>query len=107
MTATLTKTFTYTQVDVAKTFESFASNLRLFVDSTGLNGAKWAEDTIADVLALASSKYLRVAHVQLWDAAGIRRRVARFTISENAVAWTTELPGDNVWPLTPGGQLRI
>jgi hypothetical protein len=60
-----------------------------------------------DVLALAHAGYLTRVSVMLWDAAGQRVRAARFTVSEDAGSWTSDMPGDNIWPVTSGGSVSI
>lgn len=106
MTTTRTIQATYTVADVGKAFESFRSNLRAIAESTGLATDKverWADD----VIALARAGYLASVSVVLYDGQGVRQRATRFTPSENASGWKSELPGSNLWPSTPAGSLSL
>lgn len=106
MTQTLTRQYTYTVTDIAKTFEFFHSNLRLFSEFSGVERDR-VDDRAADVVAFARAKYLKDVHVMLFDANGKRIRAAKFTVSEDAGGWKSDLPGGTIWPQTPGGYIRI
>lgn len=108
MTQTIThqQTQTYTVADVSKTFESFESNLRLFSRSSGVE-EELVSGRAADVIAVARAKYLRSVAVILRDAVGERLRAAKFTVCEDASGWKVDMPGDNLWPRTPGGSICI
>ena len=106
MTLTITRQQTYTVADVSRAFESFRSNLRLFANTSGVD-VELVDDRADDVLAYARAKYLTSVHVHLCDAAGELLRAAKFTVSEDASGWKGDMPGDNFWPYTPGGSMRI
>jgi len=106
MTQTLTRQQTYTVTDIGKTFEFFHSNLRLFSDCSGVD-RNLVDDRAADVVAFARAKYLKEVHVMLYNAQGSRIRAARFTVSEDASGWKSDLPGGTLWPQTPGGHIYI
>jgi hypothetical protein len=61
----------------------------------------WADD----VLTLAYAGYLSSVSVVLFGADGARVRAAKFVVSEDAGGWASEMPGDNIWPLTIGGRI--
>jgi hypothetical protein len=106
MTQTITKQYTYTVADVSKAFESFRSDLRLFSATSGVE-EELVDARADDVLAFARAKYLTGVHVRLHDAAGGLIRAARYTVSENASGWKSEMPGDNFWPSMKGGRINI
>ncbi|WP_375769175.1 hypothetical protein NR798_47160 [Archangium gephyra] len=91
------------RADVARTFESFRSVLRLIAHTTGLNTAT-CEQTADDVTALAQEGFLKAVDILLLDEAGHKLCAASFAVSEEA-SGRTHLPGDNIWPHTPRGQL--
>src|SRR4051812_9238477 len=106
MTQTVTRTATYTKVDVDKTFESFRSFLRLISTTSGLSMER-VDDRTDDVLAFANAGYLKDVSLILTNANGVRIRAAKFTVSESATGWSSDMPGDNIWPTTQGGTLSI
>ena len=106
MTLTITRQQTYTVADVNKAFESFRSNLRLFSNTSGVD-VDLVDARADDVLAYARAKYLTSVHLHLRDSAGTRLRAAEFTVSADASGWKSDMPGDNFWPHTPGGSIRI
>lgn len=106
MTQTLTKTTTYTVADVSRTFESFRSNLRAYSESAGVD-EELVDARADDVIAYARAKYLSAVSVVLLDSKGARVRGAKFVVSESATGWKTDTPGDNLWPSTPGGSIRL
>ena len=106
MTQTLTRQYTYTVTDIGKTFEFFQSNLRLFSECSGVE-RDLVDDRAADVVTFARAKYIEAVHVMLFDVKGTRLRAAKFTISEDAGTWKSDLPGGTLWPHTPGGHICI
>lgn len=106
MTQTLTRQYTYTVTDISKTFEFFHSNLRLFSECSGVEN-HLVDDRAADVVAFARAKYIEAVHVMLFDGQDSRLRAAKFTISEDAGTWKSDLPGGTLWPRTPGGHISI
>lgn len=106
MSQTRTLTTTYTVSDVARTFESFRSNLRAYCESAGVD-EELVERRADDVIAWARAKYCSAVNVILCDQRGARVRAAKFVVSESATGWKTDLPGENLWPFTPGGSIRL
>jgi len=106
MTQTLTQTRTYTKVDIQKTFESFRSVLRLISLSSGCD-AEVVDARTDDVLEYVYAGYLSGIDLVLYDASGVDVRAARFTVSEDAASWSSTMPGDNIWPQTPGGWISL
>lgn len=106
MTYTLTRQQTYTITDISKVFEFFHSNLRLFSECSGVD-RDLVDDRAADVIAYARAKYIKEVHVILYDARNTRIRAARFTVSEDAGSWKSDLPGGTLWPYTPDGCIRL
>jgi hypothetical protein len=106
MSNTVTRTVTYTRVDVGKTFESFRSNLRMICMSSGCDGDS-VEQRADDVLTLAYAGYLKRVDVVLFSATGQRLRAGKFAVSEDAGGWSSDMPGDNIWPATAGGSISL
>lgn len=107
MTVTVTRTNTFTVVDVRKVIDNFAADYVMIGQSTGLRSRTIVDRDVADLKVFAESKYLIVLCVLLKDANGVEIRGARFQVSESATGWQTQRPGNNLWPKTPGGSLSI
>lgn len=95
----------HSRTDVARTFESFRSVLRLICHTTGLNTAT-CEQTADDVTALAQEGFLKAVDIQLFDEAGNKLCAASFAVSEEASGRGSHPPGYNIWPHTPRGWLE-
>ena len=104
-TGTYTKEFT--NVDIRKVLDNFAADYGMVAQSTGLRTRCEVDMDVADLKLFAESKYLVSVVLILWNAQGNKVRAHRYTVSESAVGWTPDQPGNNMWPKTPGGQLQL
>jgi hypothetical protein len=102
-----TGTYTKTVADVRRVLNSFAADFSMKAQSTGLWGRTDVEQTVEDLIAFADAGYLDSIALSLRDASGKEIRGGRYVVSNSAIGWTNDLPGDNLWPQTPGGTLAL
>jgi len=98
---------TYTTADIAKVFDCFAADFDMCSQSTGLRDRDDARKTAADVKAMAQRGYVSVVDICLEDANGKIIRANKYAVSTTASLWTAHRPGNNLWPRTPGGNLKL
>jgi hypothetical protein len=104
---TLSYTHTYTIVDIRRVLDNFAADFAMIAQATGLRTRDNVDDVVADLKSLAERDYLQEIHLTLYSATGVEIKAARYTISTTAEGWATRLPGNNLWPRTPGGELAV
>jgi hypothetical protein len=102
-----TATYTKTVADVRNVLNSFAADFSMKAQSTGLRERADVERTVEDLIAFANAGYLDSIALSLRDASGKEIRGGRYVVSNSAIGWTNDLPGDNLWPRTPGGTLTL
>ena len=102
-----TGTQTKTVADVRRVLNSFGADFSMKAQSTGLRTREDVEGTVADLIAYADAGYLVTIVLSLRDASGKEIRGSRYVVSENAIGWSNDLPGNNLWPKTPGGELKL
>lgn len=102
-----TKTLTYTVIDIRKTFEGFAADLRMIARRTDKWTMDYVEKLIHDVLQLAESKYLAAVDITLLNTAEVALQAARYRVNEEGKAQSSERPGDNEWKNLPNTHLRM
>jgi len=107
MSESYTDSGTYTAADVVKVTDRFGADLVMLVQSTEAMSVAWAEDSIHDVKAKARKDYINRVSVVLKDAQGTVIRGRRYDVSIDASLWSSERPGDNIWPKTPDGSLTV
>jgi len=98
---------TYTTADIGKVIDCFAADFDMVAQSTGLRTREDARSVSADVKMMAQHGYLAEVDLCLADAGGRIIRAAKYEISTNAVLWTAQRPGNNLWPRTIGGSLQV
>jgi hypothetical protein len=98
---------TYTTSDVAKVFDCFAADFDMCAQSTGLRDREDVRKTAADVKVMAQRGYVSGVDICLEDASGKIIRASKYVISTNAALWTAQRPGNNLWPRTPNGNLKL
>src|SRR5437870_4104442 len=107
--ATNTYTSTYTVADIRRVLGSFAADLAMMVQSSGVTGA-WTrsrlENLVADLVDFANAGYLAEVHVGLWND-GREIRAARYTPSTSAYGWINERPGGAIWPRTGTATIEV
>jgi hypothetical protein len=102
-----TGTNTTTRVDVLRVLNSFGADFSMKAQSTGLRTREDVEQTVADLISFADGGYLDAIFLSLRDASGKEIRGTRYVVSNSAIGWTNDLPGNNLWPNTPGGTLQL
>lgn len=102
-----TQTRTYTLVDIRRVLADFAADLAMIGQATGLRSRQSVAETVGDLVEFAGAGYLLAIDVILTDATGREVRAAKYTVSTNAAGWTSQRPGDNLWPRPPGGRLQV
>ena len=107
MSSTGTQTTTYTKADIRKVVENFAADFSMIAQATGLRSRENVAGVIFDLNVFAEYGYLEKVSLFLKDKDGNKLRVAVYTISESATGWKSDMPGNNIWPQTPGGSLWV
>jgi hypothetical protein len=102
-----TQTQTYTLADIRRVLTDFAADFAMIAQATGLRSRENVAQTVSDLIGFAGAGYLQVIDVVLWDGAGRKLRAVKYIVSTTAVGWTTQRPGNNLWPRTPGGVLQV
>ncbi len=107
MSATGTQTRTYTSVDIRKVVDTFAAEFSMMAQSTGLRTRENVATVVADLKIFAETSYLSEVTLVLKDKDGAQIRGAKYRPSEAAVGWTSDRPGNSLWPQTTGGTLSV
>jgi Bacterial HORMA domain family 1 len=100
-------TDSYSAADVNKVADRFGSDLEMIGQSTGVLGESRKAGIVNDVKELAKKGYLEQISVVLFDSAGGEVKARKYVVSTDASLWTSDRPGDNLWPRTPGGSLKV
>lgn len=106
MSATATRTSTYTKADIERVFRRVGADLKMIADSTGAWDATTAAKYIHDVDELAGEGYLDKVDVTLFSG-GVEVKAARFVVNDNALGLSNQRPGDALWPRVANPYLRI
>lgn len=108
MTSTGTVSSTYTVADVSKVVDRFAADFAMLGQSTGCEtDAKRITDVVHDIKLMAKRDYIQHVDIVLLNVAGKETRAARYEPSTDAATWTSDRPGNNLWPKTIGGSLSV
>lgn len=105
--STGTFTSTYTTVDVGKVVDRFTADFHMIAQSTGLASAQRAHDVGHDVKLMAQRGYIDRVDIVLRNAAGKEIRAAKYTVSTDAGFWSSDRPGNNLWPRQVGGGVHV
>jgi len=106
-TGTGTFEATFTVADIKKVLDRFAADYAMIGQATGLRSREAVDKNVADIKIYAEAGYIHGIDITLFDAAGKELQAVQYKISDAAVGWTNQQPGNNMWPATPGGKLRI
>jgi HORMA domain-containing protein len=106
-TGTGTSSFAYTKVDVAKVVDRFTADFHMIGQSTGLASAERAHAIGHDVKLMAQRGYIDRVDLVLRNATGKTIRAAKYTTSTDAGLWTSDRPGNSLWPRQAGGTLLV
>jgi hypothetical protein len=107
MSNTTTRTTTFTVSDIRKVVDNFAADFSMMAQATGLRTFESVFRTVSDLKTLAEWGYLIKVTIFLYDKDGNKICAALYKVSESAVGWQSDRPGNNLWPRTEGGQLRV
>lgn len=100
-------TTTFTVVDIRKVVDKFAADFSMMALATGLRTRESVANTVSDLKILAESRYLVDVKLILKDSVGTQIRAAVYSVSEAATGWKSDRPGNNLWPKTPDGCLKV
>jgi hypothetical protein len=106
-TGTFSRTSTYTLTDVAKVVDRFAADFHMIAQATGLASRDQVLEVAHDVKLMAQREYIDRVDLVLRSVSGREIRAAKYTVSIDAGGWTSDRPGNNLWPSTPGGELHV
>lgn len=100
-------TDSYSAADVVKVADRFGSDLEMIGQSSGVLSEARKAGIVSDVKELAKKGYIKQISVVLFDSNGDEVRGRKYVVSTDASLWTSDRPGDNLWPRTVGGSLSI
>jgi hypothetical protein len=106
-TGTGTYEATFTVADIKKVVDRFAADYWMIAQVTGLRTRETVDKQVAEIKIYAEAQYLHAVDITLFDAAEKELQAAQYKVSDAATGWTNQQPGNNMWPVTPGGKLRI
>jgi hypothetical protein len=107
MISTGTITTTYTVADIRRVVDQFAADYSMQGQATGLRTRETIAANVFDLKKFAEHGYLIAVNLILEDKYGNPLRGARYNVSESATGWTSDRPGNNLWPQTPDGVLTL
>ena len=107
MSASATQTKTYSVVDIRKVVDNFAADFSMKSQSTGLRTREQVANVVYDLTIFAEYEYLISVDLILEDSDGDVIKATEYTVSNQAIGWSSARPGNNLWPRTPGGVLRV
>jgi hypothetical protein len=105
-TSSSTKTFTFTQEDVAKVVRRFTSDLRMIAESSKSMTEAKAAQYGHDVEYLAQRGYLKMVDVTLLSA-GAEVKAVQYVVQVGSTDLTPSKPGGVLWPEVSQPFLRI
>ena len=105
-TSSSTKTFTFTQEDVAKVVRRFTSDLRMISESSKSMTEAKAAQYGHDVEYLAQRGYLKMVDVTLLSA-GAEVKAVQYVVQIGSNDLTPSKPGGVLWPEVSQPFLRI
>jgi hypothetical protein len=100
-------THTYTRADIRRVVNEIAADLDMIAESSGVLTRDEVNDYVADLVTFAQEEYLSEVHISLRNRFGVEVRATRYCFSRAASGWQTQLPGNNLWPRTPGGTIEV
>lgn len=108
-TASQTKTQTWTVVDIRRVVDSFAADFLMLVQSSAVSGYTRTriDGTVADIKLMGEAKLFTSVDVILLANNGTRVRAKKYTVDTNAEGWTVDRPGNDMWPCTVDGRIKV
>ncbi|SRR6266568_1124169 len=107
MTSTGTHTTTYTVADIRKVVDNFAADFSMIAQATGLYSRENVAWVVSDLKIFAEYRYLINVNLILKDGTGQQVRAAVYRVFESAIGWSSERPGNNIWPRMANGSLTV
>ena len=107
MSTTGTQTKTFTVVDVRKVVDNFAADYSMIAQATGLRSMDSVTRTVSDLKIFAEQGYLIEVTIFLFDKTGNKIRAAVYSVSNSAIGWESQRPGNNLWPKADGNTLGV
>ncbi len=104
---TITKTSTYTVVDIRKTFEGCEADIRMIARRTGKWSVTYVDQIFHDIIKLAEEEYLISVAITLLDATDKVVRATKFVVNANGTAITSDRAGANDWTDIPNTRLSV
>jgi hypothetical protein len=105
--ATGTVSSTYSVIDIGKVVDRFTADFHMLGQSTGLASAQRARDVGHDIKLMAQRGYIDRVDIVLLYSVGKEVRAAKYSVSTDAGLWTSDRPGNNLWPGQVGGSLSV
>lgn len=106
-TGTGTYEATFTVADIEKVVDRFAADYAMIGQATGLRTREQVAKVVSEIKVYAEAEYLEKIDITLFDSVGKELQAAQYKVSESATGWTNQQPGNNMWPPTPVGKLRV
>ena len=97
----------YTVADIKRVVDRFAADFYMIGMATGLRTREQIAKTVSDIKIYAEAEYLQSIDVTLFDTGGSEVKAVQYRVSNNAGGWTNQQPGNNLWPYSPTGTLKI
>jgi hypothetical protein len=106
VSATATRSATYTALDVENVVRRVKADLNMIADSTGAWTTTEAADYAHDIELLAKKGYLAWADVTLFSGS-TEVKAVRFNVDTDAGSLTSARPGGVLWPKVAAPRLRM
>jgi hypothetical protein len=107
MSSTGTQTTTYTIADIRKVVDNFAADFSMMAQATGLRSRENVAEVVSDLRVFSENGYLVQVTLFLRDKDDKKLRAAVYKVSESAIGWNSDRPGNNLWPRTTDGSLWV
>lgn len=105
--STLSNTLTYTVVDIGKVVENFAADYHMKAQATGLCSREIVNQNVYDIKVFAEYGYLSKVDLYLKNTYGNILRATVYKVEKSVIGSSSDRPGNNLWPQTPGGSLNL
>jgi hypothetical protein len=107
MSTSASQTKTFTKADIRKVIENFSADFFMIVEATGLHSRDYVAKITHDLNIFAEFDCLIQVMLLLKDKNGKKLKAAVYTVSNSAIGWSADRPGNNLWPRTTDGTLSV
>lgn len=97
----------FSSVDIVKVADRFGADMSMLAQATGAMSAATVERVIHDVKLYAKKQYIDRISVALLNSSGEVVKARKYVVSTSASLWSTDRPGDNMWPKTTSGEISV